>query len=194
MLTPEPSIEQIRSDLHGSIDESLLDCLLTGTVTDLMDDFFESPEGKALFVAAYEAGDPSSPGSPLTRAYEGAILHTPDENFGIVRGCMGRITQAVQSAVYKAGVVIRTDVDVAEIETAGGCAIGVRLATGETLSSPVVVSNADPKRTFSTLVSKSALPPEFTEKISRFKANVSCFKFHVALNELPDLSGFLGAN
>ncbi len=194
MLTPAPSIEQIRSDLEGTGDESLLDRLLIGSITDLLDDHFESPEVKAHFVAAYEAGDPSAPGSLLTRAYEWVSLHTPDENYGIVRGGMGGITLAMESAAREAGVVIRTDTEVTEIETTDGKAIGVRTTTGERFSAPIIVSNADPKRTFSRLVSSSGLPPSFSERVNQLKTEVSFFKFHASLNELPDLSRYLGEN
>jgi phytoene dehydrogenase-like protein len=73
-----------------------------------------------------------------------------------------------------------------------GRATGVVLDNGERIEADVVLSNADPKRTFLTLVDRNALEPGFLEGVQRLKTNISCLKFHCALRELPDFSAYLG--
>ena len=52
----------------------------------------------------------------------------------------------------------------------------------------MVVSNADPKRTFLGLVGREHLPPEFLAQIDAYRCEGSSFKINLALGELPDYS------
>ncbi len=68
------------------------------------------------------------------------------------------------------------------------------LANGEEIRSHVTISNADPKRTFLSLVPADHLEPDFKRQVERLSTNASYLKFHAALNELPDFSHYLSAN
>ncbi len=70
------------------------------------------------------------------------------ENFGLVRGGMGAITQSMARSAEAHGASIRTRADVKRILTKNGSVTGVELLGGEVVKSDIVVSNADPKRTF----------------------------------------------
>ena len=61
---------------------------------------------------------------------------------------MGSITQSMARSAEAQGVSIRTGAEVKRILTPNGRATGVELASGEVVEADVVVSNADPKRTF----------------------------------------------
>src|SRR5687767_13728354 len=110
---------------------------------------------------AWDAGNPVKPDSLLRRDYDGVSLITPDEYVRIVRGGMGGITHAMARSAQAAGVAIRTGVEVEAILVADGRAQGVALVGGDELRADLVVSNADPKRTFLRLVPRSALAPDF---------------------------------
>src|SRR5438552_1319969 len=68
-LEPPPTLAQLFRDVDGTDAAPLLQRLVVGNVTDLLDEYFESPHVKALFVRAWDAGDPSAPGSLLSATY-----------------------------------------------------------------------------------------------------------------------------
>ncbi len=71
-----------------------------------------------------------------------------------------RLVEVIESL----GGEVRTLARVDEILVDDGTVAGVRLKSGETLHAPVVVSNADYKRTMLSLVDRSALAPETVER------------------------------
>ena len=75
-----------------------------------------------------------------------------------------------------------------------GSAVGVRLASGEEIRADVVVSNADPKRTFSTLFEADEISEETQRRVKRWKTQAGCVKFLAGMTELPDFSGYLGSD
>ncbi len=77
--------------------------------------------------------------------------------WGFVRGGIGRVTELMAEAALEAGATIRTEAEVEEILVTGGAASGVRLAGGEELRAPIVLSNADPKRTFLELLGEESV-------------------------------------
>ncbi|MGH2535539.1 MAG: phytoene desaturase family protein [Thermomicrobiales bacterium] len=194
LLTPPPTLADLVERVRATADEALLERMLFGNVMDLLDEYFESPQVKALFVMAWDAGDPAAPGSLLHRAYDWLSLFTPDEDIGIVRGGMGGITQAMARAAEEIGVAIRTKVEVEQILVADGRARGVVLTDGEEIRVRVVVSNADPKRTFLRLVPRSALAPSFVRRVQGLKTQAAYLKFHAALRELPDFTAYFGGD
>jgi phytoene dehydrogenase-like protein len=145
---------------------------------------------RGAFVHAHDAGDASAPGSAWAFTYIRSSALTPRENTGIVRGGMGSITQAMAAAARSYGVTIETGAAVSEILIEHGAALGVRLTNGDELRARTVASNADPKRTFLRLVSPDHLPDDFRRGIGRLKTNAAYFKFHAALNRLPDFSRY----
>src|SRR5206468_8873244 len=90
------------------------------------------------------------------------------------------------------GAVVRTSAEVARVIVEDGRAAGVRLADGSEVRASVVVSNADPKRTFLGLVDAADLPADFRASVERLSTRVSYLKFHAAMRELPDFSRFIG--
>ncbi len=93
---------------------------------------------------------PGTPGSPYVFLLHaiGRAIHGRRGVWGYVNGGMGAVTQALAAAARDMGVEIRTSTPVGEVLVEGGVATGVLLENGETLRARVVLSNADPKRTF----------------------------------------------
>ena len=77
---------------------------------------------------------------------------------GLVRGGMGGITQALARSAEAQGVEIRTSAEVRRVVVDGSRATGVELVDGSEVRARVVLSNADPKRTFLRLVDPGPLP------------------------------------
>jgi phytoene dehydrogenase-like protein len=65
----------------------------------------------------------------------------------------------------------------------------VRLASGEVLRADCVVSNADPRTSFLTLLGARHLDIQFTHRINRLRTGGMVAKLHLALDRLPAFTG-----
>ena len=163
--------------------------IFTQSAAELLDDWFESEPLKAALVTDGVIGANAGPLTPGT-AY--VLLHHqmgraagPRGLWGFVRGGMGAVSLAIAGAAQAAGAEIRTDAPVARVLARNGSAYGVALENGDELHARVVVSNADPKRTFLRLVEPGALPPDFVAEIERYRCEGASFKLNLAVGELP---------
>jgi phytoene dehydrogenase-like protein len=170
-------------------DLSALMTMFSASVNDILDRWFESEELKVALATDGVIGTNGGPASPGT-AY--VLLHHVMGGvggvrglWGFVRGGMGAITQALAGSARAHGAEIRTGAEVARILVHDGRAYGVALADGTEHRARVVISNADPKRTFLTLLGREHLPPDFGDRIAAFKCEGSSFKLNLALGELP---------
>ena len=112
--------------------------------------------------------------------------------WGIPRGGTGAVSAAIASAARSFGAEIRTEAPVARIDVRGGRATGVTLESGEPIEAAVVLSNADARRTFTGLLEKGTLPPDFEEEVTRYKYRGSSGKVNLALDGLPDFTSLPG--
>ena len=64
---------------------------------------------------------------------------------------------------------------------------------GEVVNADVVISNADPKRTFLGLLREADLDDELVAEVKALKTQAASVKLLCAMRELPDFSGYLGA-
>ena len=163
---------------------------MTGSLGDFLDRNYESEKVKTLFLANNiygKHGGPYHPGSALGLLFH--LLPGGDEGqqgfSGHVIGGMGAITQAMAAAGRKAGVEIWTSSQVARIDIRDGRVRGVVLEDGTEIASRLVVSNADPKRTFLNLVEPKELPEAFRSAISGIKMAGPCAKVNLVLAEEP---------
>lgn len=193
-LTPPPTYAEIMAQVRGSEDEALVETLLTRSMLELVEEYFETDIVRTNMLSVQDIGDPRAPGSPLCYAYIKVNLRSAAGTVGIVKGGMGGITQAMARAAQQAGAELRTNAEVARILTDGGEARGVVLHSGEEIRSTLTVSNADPKRTFLTLGIREVLDPYFVRQVERISTKAAYLKFHAALRELPDFSRYLGTD
>jgi phytoene dehydrogenase-like protein len=190
-LTPPPTLGDLYAGLRSAEDRHLLDTLLTASMRDLVTEYFEDDAVRGAFIHAHDVGDAAAAGSAWCLTYIKCNELTPPENTGIVRGGMGSITRAMAAAARARGAALRTGASVERILVENGAAIGVRLSDGTEIRSRLVVSNADPKRTFLGLVDEEDLPPEFRRRVAQLKTRTAYLKFHAALGRLPDFSRYL---
>jgi len=180
-----------------STEISQLISFLTGSLGDFLDRNYESEKVKTLFLAnnVYgKHGGPYDPGTALGLLFH--LLSGGDQEvqgfYGHVIGGMGSITQALASAARKRRVEIRTSAPVARITVREGKVSGVALEDGTEISGRVVLSNADPKRTFLGLIEKNELPEEFRSAVAGIKMNGPCAKVNLVLAEEPKFRGTPG--
>jgi phytoene dehydrogenase-like protein len=78
---------------------------------------------------------------------------------------------------------------VAQIDTRNGQARGVVLDDATEIRSRIVLSNADPKRTFLKMLPEGELPADFVAAIRGIKMAGPCAKVNLALSEEPRFTG-----
>ncbi len=167
--------------------------LLTMSIADFLDMYFESDKLKAVKSYYGSIGTFLGPRSPGT-AY--VLLHHlmgdlgGAGGWGFMRGGMGAVSQAIAASGRNHGASIRTEAQVDHVLITKGRATGVRMQSGEEIPSKVVVSNADPKTTFLRLVDTAELPGDFVEEVRRFRTYSTAFKINLALEEPPRYTAF----
>ena len=173
---------------------SQLVSFLTGSLGEFLDLNYESDKMKTMFLANNVYGKHGGPYQPGTAI--GLLFHLLSGGehqlqgfYGHVMGGMGSITQALAASGKKSGVEIRTGASVAHIDVRNGRARSVVLEDGTELRSRMILSNADPKRTFLRLVDGKELPEDFLFAVRGIKMAGPCAKVNMVLAEEPKFTG-----
>jgi phytoene dehydrogenase-like protein len=167
--------------------------LMTMSIADLLDDWFESPQVKGALAVNGVIGTwagPYEPGTAYVMAHHsiGDIGDGHLGNWGFQEGGMGGVSAAIESAARGFGAEIRTHAKVGRLLMTDGRASGVVLDSGEELHAKVVVSTLHPKIAFLEHVGAENLPPDFVTDIERWKSRSGVVKINLALAELPDFT------
>lgn len=168
--------------------------IMTQSVRDFLDERFESDEIKTTLATDGVIGTNGGPATPGT-AY--ILLHHvmggaagPRGLWGFIRGGMGAISDALARSAEAHGAEILTDAEVDRVLVKDEQAYGVVLKNGDDIRAKVVVSNADPKRTFLKLIEAQHLPEEFRQSLVNFRVEGCSVKINLALNGLPNFTAF----
>jgi phytoene dehydrogenase-like protein len=181
---------------HGisSAEISNLVSFLTGSLGEFLDHNYESEKMKTMFLANNVYGKHGGPYQPGTAI--GLLFHLLSGGehelqgfYGHVIGGMGAITQAMAAAGKKLGVKICTSASVARVDVHNGRARSVVLEDGTEFRARMVLSNADPKRTFMKLLDAKELPEDFLFSVRGIKMDGPCAKVNFALAEEPKFTG-----
>ncbi|MDZ7309334.1 MAG: NAD(P)/FAD-dependent oxidoreductase, partial [candidate division KSB1 bacterium] len=101
----------------------------------------------------------------------------------------GQLAAALARAAEQHGAQIRLAAEVTLIKITEDRATGVVLAGGEEIAARVVVSNADPRRTFLQLVGAPQLGPTFVRRVRNLRLRGSTARMNLALRALPHFTG-----
>ncbi len=163
---------------------------LTMSAADFLSEYFENDLIKAFMATSSIIGTALGVYSPGT-AY--VLLHHvmgdvdgAVGSWGLARGGMGAISDAIAGALKEHGGEIRMNAEVQQILIKDNTTYGVALANGDEIHAPIVVSNLDPKRTFTKIVDKNDIPADLYKKAKNFKIRGSSGKVNIALNGRPD--------
>ena len=173
--------------------------LMTMSIADLLDDWFESPQLKGALAVNGVIGTwagPNEPGTAYVMAHHsiGDVGDGRLGSWGFPEGGMGAVAGAIAGSARSFGVTIRTNAGVAKIQTAHGRATGVVLGNGDEIASKVVVTSLHPKTAFLDHVGRENLPADFARDIERWKTRSGVVKINLALGELPDFTASPGAH
>jgi phytoene dehydrogenase-like protein len=173
-------------DERGAVDVTRL---LTGSIADLVERYFESDALRGLLSVSGVIGTWAGPRSGGT-AYVTLHHHIGDTDghagaWGFPRGGMGGVTSALAAAARSFGAELRTGAEVAAIRTRAGQVTGVTLASGEDIHAATVITTAHPQISFLRLLDPAVLPAGFVEDIRGWQTRSGTVKINLALARLP---------
>jgi len=165
----------------------------TMSIGDFLDEYFETDVVKAHLAGSGIIGTALgvySPGTAyvLLHHYMGDVDGTMGA-WGFARGGMGAVADALAKSLQASGGEIRVDAEVDRIIVKGGAVKGVALTNGDELDADIVVSNLDPKRTFTRIMAEDDLPEKVVRAARNFKIRGSSGKLNIALDGLPTFNG-----
>lgn len=102
-------------------------------------------------------------------------------------GGSGRFSDLLAEAVKERGGQVLLNSPVAKINVEDGRTTGLLLADGRRIAAPMVVANADLRKTFRDLVDPAATPADFRAHIASARPAVSAFTVHLGLDIVPDM-------
>jgi len=165
--------------------------LMTMSLADLLEEYFESPQMKGVLSVSGVIGTwagPRSPGTAYVMAHHkiGDVGEGQMGSWGFPEGGMGGVTQALRKAAEAFGAAVRTGADVSQIRVRGGRVEGVALASGDTFDAGVVISATHPKIAFLRQIDRGELPEDFVAAIERWKTRSGTVKINLAVDRLPE--------
>ncbi|MBI5943865.1 MAG: NAD(P)/FAD-dependent oxidoreductase [Chloroflexi bacterium] len=155
------------------------------TADEFVDEWFESDVVKAAIASLGIHG--------FTLGVFGAgtgytLMHNWANRGGLsnvsAQGGVGKITEALASAVKSFSGEIRTGAEVKRILVDTFTCKGVVLTNGEEISAKNIISAADPKHTFLNLVGAVNLPPELVWNVQSIKMRGSVAKVHLLVDNI----------
>jgi phytoene dehydrogenase-like protein len=167
--------------------------LLTMSIADLLDDWFESPQIKGALAVNGVIGTwagPYEPGTAYVMAHHsiGDVGDGQLGSWGFPEGGMGAVSAAIARSARSFGADIRTDARVSGLLVRNGRVEGAVLQSGEEIHAPVVVTTLHPKIAFLDHIPRHELPDEFVGDIEHWKSRSGVVKINLALSELPNFT------
>ena len=179
---PSPTRPEIEKLLGG--DAELISTLFEDSIADVLDRYIDDERLKTALWGQGVIGTFAGPRDPGTAAVH--LMHSQGDLqgqgsvWGYVDGGMGRISFAIAEAAMDAGAVIAAGVEVARIDPGEG----VHLASGEFIPAPVVVANADPKRTLAML-DEADFDADYRARLEAWRVASPVVKLNAALSRPP---------
>lgn len=194
-LGDPPSVDGLRSLFDEAGERELFDEFMVSSAEALLRRYIQSDRlrGFMMFMGLVSTwGSPTTEGTAYVYGYH--ALGEFDGHFGrygLPRGGMGMISEAMARGLAAQGGELRTGSAVRRVLVEEGRAVGVVLESGETLRAPLVVSNADPKRSLVGLLPDGALSPSVVEEATAVDQRGSMARIHLLVDALPDYVGFM---
>jgi phytoene dehydrogenase-like protein len=167
--------------------------LLTMSIADLLDDWFESPQIKGALAVNGVIGTwagPYEPGTAYVMAHHsiGDVGDGQLGSWGYPEGGMGAVSAAIARSARAFGAEIRTDTAVSRLLVRNGRVQGAVIANGDEVRAPLVVTTLHPRTAFLDHIPRHELPDEFVSDIEHWKTRSGVVKINLALGELPNFT------
>jgi len=171
--------------------------IMTMSVSDFLDQWFDDPAVKGALAPGGVIGAWAGPHSPGT-AY--VLLHHRIGEAGgqrggwaFVKGGMGGLSEVLASAARAEGAEVHTGARVAAISVTESRVKGVVLEDGTELRSARVISAIHPRTALLDLVGSQHLPQPLVLEMERYRSRSGSAKVNLALAELPDFRALPGS-
>jgi phytoene dehydrogenase-like protein len=181
---PSPTRAEIEEMLG---EDELISITFEESIADTLDRYVGDERLKHALFGQGVIGAWAGPRDPGTASVH--LMHAQGDLegrgpvWGYVEGGMGRVSFALAQAALEAGATLAAGVPVARIHPGEG----VELESGERLRAPLVVSNADPKRTLGML-EPAAVPDPYRERLDAWRVDSPALKLNAALRRLPSFA------
>jgi phytoene dehydrogenase-like protein len=194
LMSDPPSAAELKKIFEDAGESDLFDEFVMMSADELLSRYFESDRlrGFMMFMGMVSTwGGPHTPGTAYVYGY-----HAQGEfegnygQYGLPQGGMGMIANALAAGLRAFGGQIRTGCRVKRVLTKDGVACGVELESGEIIQAPLVVSNADPRRSLSDFLDPGTLPPVAQTRAEAIDTRGSMARIHLLVDTLPDYVGF----
>jgi phytoene dehydrogenase-like protein len=153
--------------------------ILPMSAAELLDEWFESDTLKGVLGAAAVRGVCQGPRSGGTAFV--LLHHHVGAPAGVFRQPL--VTPGAFAVAARAlGTEIRYAAEVTRVTLRGDRATGVALGSGEEVAAPLVLSSADPQRTFLHMIDPTALDPEFVRAVGHIKLRGATARVTVTLS------------
>ncbi|MGC2290143.1 MAG: NAD(P)/FAD-dependent oxidoreductase [Thermoplasmata archaeon] len=197
LLSPPVPLPELLKIVPDDRVETLVRDLFLRSAADLLDEWFESEELKGALCTSAIIGTflpPDAPGTAYVLAHHklGNVEGHP-KSWGLARGGMGGISQALRRSAEHFGATMRTDTAVRRILVRDGRATGVETERGDHIGARAVASTLDARHTFLQLLPPESLSPEFRNQVAAIRSRGSALKFNASLDGLPDFTAAPGA-
>jgi phytoene dehydrogenase-like protein len=181
-LGEPPTREQIEERLGNDAEARAL--LFEWSMAEYVENYIQDERLQISLLGQGVIGTNASPFDPGTASirfhHASGRLGGMPGMWGYVRGGMGMVSFYFCDAAREAGATVVAGVSVAAILPGEG----VLLEGGERIAAPIVISNADPRRTLRLL--GSAADPAWRAQVERVPIVGCTVKLNVHLRELPD--------
>jgi phytoene dehydrogenase-like protein len=155
ILRQPPSWAEVAAEFKSPKQAAVFQRMFLGSAADVAEYFFESPQMQAVAVAFGLIGTfrgPRDTGTAYVKLYHSMGNVTGKRGqWAYVKGAMGAVTWALTCVAKELGVDIRTSCEVEQVLIKNGLTAGVVTASGEEILGKIVLSNADPKRSYLSL-------------------------------------------
>jgi len=163
-------------------------------IYDVLDEVFEDDRLKGAIAADAVMGSamgPRTPGTVLTwlQRLQGE-LNGP---MSVQTGGRSQLVHALTQSAEDAGTTVRLNAHVDKVLVENGKAFGVILSSGEMLKARIIISNADPRHTFTRLVGAPQLDTMFANRVTQIRGAGVVAKLHLALSGMPEFEGLAEA-
>ncbi|MBB6146953.1 phytoene dehydrogenase-like protein [Silvibacterium bohemicum] len=179
-----PTVEEIEARLGN--DAEARHVLFDWSMAEFVEHYLSDERLQTAYLGQGVIGTNASPFDPGTASirfhHSSGRLGGMPGMWGYVQGGMGMVSFFLCDAAREAGATIAAGVPVAQILPGEG----VLLEGGERIAAPLVISNADPRRTSAML--GDAVDPGWRQQVDSVPIEGCTVKLNVLLSELPDFT------
>jgi prolycopene isomerase len=184
-----PTPLRIRNVLFHPLKYPLVLKYYNKTFADMLADFIKDAKLGAIISAGWGyVGLPPSKVSALTMA--GYLYTAHFEGHNYLKGGTQVLANTLVKALRKYGGELQLGTKVTKILVENNTATGVETTKGK-ISAKYVVSNADARQTFLTLIGTEKLSSKFLNRLEQMKPSISLFQVFLGVDMNPREKGIL---